>query len=202
MFKLRLDPKRWQKETAAPSARSKPRAAACLAPPALDLLDKDATDRRERAWLCSKEEPELERNSQDPLTQRHVRSDDVVHQVCGGVRHTPGVARGADPAELAGEGQEELIATRLADRAGEAMRVQTALEIAPEFILHVLRQALARTLVSVLEEALQVLLDDTVESGVLGRRCWYLFCSASGTAPALQRLVCRCRRVPNSRGLS
>src|SRR3954467_14987651 len=68
-----------------------------LALPALDLLDKDATDRRERVWLCSKQEPELERHGQDPLPQRHVRSYDMVHQVRCVVRHAPGVARWTEP---------------------------------------------------------------------------------------------------------
>jgi hypothetical protein len=57
---------------------------------------------------------------------------------------------------------------RLAHGAREAMRVQTALEVASEFILHVRRQALARALVRVLEEAFQVLLDDAVQD----RRFW------------------------------
>jgi hypothetical protein len=43
------------------------------------------------------------------------------------------------------------------------MRVQTALEVASEFVLHVRRQALARALLHVLEEAFQVLLDDAVQ---------------------------------------
>jgi hypothetical protein len=34
-----------------------------LALPALDLLDEDATDRRQRVWLCGEQEPELERSS-------------------------------------------------------------------------------------------------------------------------------------------
>jgi hypothetical protein len=48
------------------------------------------------------------------------------------------------------------------------MRVQTAFEVAPEFVLHVFRQALARAFLRLLEEALQVLLDDSVENGLLG----------------------------------
>jgi len=60
------------------------------------------------------------------------------------------------------EGQEQLVATSLANGTGEAVRVQTALEVASELVLHVLRQTLARALVRVLEEALQVLLHDAV----------------------------------------
>jgi hypothetical protein len=113
-----------------------------LALPALDLLDEDATDRRERVWLCSEQEPELKWNGQDPLPQRHVGSDDIIHQVRGGVRHASGVARWTDAAELAREGQEQVVAAGLADGTGEAVRMQAALEVAPELVLHVLRQPL------------------------------------------------------------
>jgi hypothetical protein len=60
------------------------------------------------------------------------------------------------------------------------MRVQTALEVASEFVLYILRQALARALVRVLEEALQVLLDDTVEDGFLGAALSVLFRFGAG----------------------
>ena len=38
---------------------------------------------------------------EDPLPYRHLGKQ-VVHQVRGRLRHVPGVARGADPAPLAG----------------------------------------------------------------------------------------------------
>src|SRR5688572_8597239 len=60
------------------------------------------------------------------------------------------------------------------------MRVQTAFEVASEFALHVLRQALARALVRVLEEALHVLLDDTVEDGFLGAALLVLLWCGAG----------------------
>lgn len=56
-------------------------------------------------------------------------------------------------AELAREGKEQVVAARLADGTGEAVRMQAALEVVPELALHVLRQPLARALVRVLEEA-------------------------------------------------
>jgi len=61
-----------------------------------------------------------------------------------------------------------LVAAGLAHGAREAVGVQAALELAPELVLHVLRQALARGVVHVLQEALQVLLNDTVEDGPFG----------------------------------
>jgi hypothetical protein len=47
------------------------------------------------------------------------------------------------------------------------MRVNTALEVAPELFLHRFRQELARASAGVLEAALQVLLDDAIEEGLL-----------------------------------
>jgi len=95
------------------------------------------------------------------------------------------------------EGQEQLVATSLANGTGEAVRVQTALEVASELVLHVLRQTLARALVRVLEEALQVLLHDAVEDGFLGAALLVLLRFGSRHGARLQRWPCRCAGVPN-----
>lgn len=92
----------------------------------------------------------------------------MAHQVRGGVRHASRVARWADAAPFTREGQEELVAAGFADGACEAMRVEAALEVAPKFGLDLLRQGRARALVRVAEEALEVLLDDAIEDGLLG----------------------------------
>ena len=71
--------------------------------------------------------------------------------------------RPADAAQLAGEGQEQLVAAAVAYGAGKAVRGDAAPEVAPKLVLDVPRQALAGALCCVLEEGLQVLLDDAVE---------------------------------------
>lgn len=103
MFRLRLDPKRWQKETAAGFGPLVAERSGLLALPALDRLDEDAADGRQRLGLCGEQQAEFERDGQDPLSQGEVGSDDMVDQVRGRVRHAAGVARGADAAELARE---------------------------------------------------------------------------------------------------
>ena len=71
------------------------------------------------------------------------------------------------PRSLQEKGQEQLFAAVVADGACEAMGKQTAREVAPKFVLHVARQALARALVGMQQEALEVLLNDAIQNGAL-----------------------------------
>jgi hypothetical protein len=54
-----------------------------LALPALDLLDEDAADGRQRLGVCGEQQAEFERDGQDSLPQGEVGSDDMVDQVRG-----------------------------------------------------------------------------------------------------------------------
>ena len=54
-----------------------------------------------------------------PLTYRHLR-EHVLDEVGGRLGHAPGRARRAEPATLAGEGDQEVVTTSVAVRSGEA----------------------------------------------------------------------------------
>ena len=60
--------------------------------PALDLLDDDAADGRERLGFGGEQQAQLERDGQDPLPQGEFRRGHVVDQVRGRVRHPTAVA--------------------------------------------------------------------------------------------------------------
>ena len=61
------------------------------------------------------------------LPHRSPRKD-MVDQMGDGLRHAAGVARGADAAALAGEGDEEVMAAVVAAGAGEPIGQDTALQ--------------------------------------------------------------------------
>ena len=47
--------------------------------------------RRHQLGLCGQQQSQRDRQREHPLAHRHVR-DDVIHQVGGGLRHSPGTA--------------------------------------------------------------------------------------------------------------
>ena len=63
-----------------------------LALPALDLLDEDSADGRERLGFGGEQQAQLERDGQDPLPQGEFRRGHVVDQVRGRVKHPTAVA--------------------------------------------------------------------------------------------------------------
>jgi len=81
----------------------------------------------------------------------------VVDQVRGGLRHAPRPARGAEPAALATERHELVVATIGAAQALEAGRQDATLQKCVELVTGELRQASASGLLSLSEEALGVL---------------------------------------------
>jgi hypothetical protein len=97
----------------------------------------------------------------------------VVGEVGGQLRHTPGVARGTDPAALAGEGDQALMTAVAAPGAGEPVGEDAATEVCPEVPLDPGGDAVAEGIgcLGLGEEGLEVMLDDGVErrSGGLAR---------------------------------
>ena len=66
-----------------------------------------------------------------PLAHGQVRQD-MLGEVGGDLRHAPGVAGGAGPTALAGEGDQALMAAVVAPGAGEPVRENAAMEVGPE----------------------------------------------------------------------
>ena len=109
---------------------------------------------------------------QHPLAHGQV-GQDVVGEVGGHLRHTPGVARGADAAALAGEGDQAIMAAFVTTGSGEPVREDAAAEVGPEVLLDPGRDAVAQgiRLGGLRDEGLEVVLDDGVERGG-GRLAW------------------------------
>jgi hypothetical protein len=63
----------------------------------------------------------------------------VIDQMCGGFRHPPGVARGADAAALTEEGDEEILSALAATRPGEAIGRDALLKVGTPLALGVRR---------------------------------------------------------------
>jgi hypothetical protein len=88
--------------------------------------------------------------------------------------HPSSVAQGADGAAFAGEGDQEVVATLLATRRGEAIGQNTALQVATQLPFGMGRDALVLPIVVTEgEEGLEMVLHRAVE------RC------IGGTAPAV-----------------
>ncbi len=94
----------------------------------------------------------------------------MIDQVGGDLGHTPGVARGADATPLAGEGNQEIVATLGTAGAGESVGQDATLQVASKFALHVAGYRVPNGLAFTRqrEVGLQVLLDEAVEDGLLG----------------------------------
>ena len=96
------------------------------------------------------------------------RADDVIDQMRGGLRHAPRPARGAEPAALATEGDQFVVAAIGAAQAQEAVRQDAALQEGVELVFDELRQAGTGGLFGLGEKALGVLLHQEVKRGLLG----------------------------------
>jgi hypothetical protein len=103
-------------------------------------------------------------DGEHPLADRQ-RRQDVIVQVGGDLHHSPGVARGAHAAALAGEGYEALGGAVVAPDPGEAMGQDAAAQVGPEVLLDPARHALAPWvgLGGPGQESLEVVLDDGVQ---------------------------------------
>jgi len=113
--------------------------------------------------------PQTLGNGEHELAHREV-GNDVVYQVGGRLRHALSPTRGTGASGPARERHQELIATTRAASPGEPVGQEAALQIAPELLFHVIRQAVTYWigLVGQGEVGLQVLPDDAVERSSLG----------------------------------
>ena len=67
----------------------------------LDRFEVDPQHRPDKRGLMVKETAQALMQGEYQLPYRHLGKH-VVHQMCGTLRHAPGVARGTDPAPFAG----------------------------------------------------------------------------------------------------
>jgi hypothetical protein len=134
-----------------------------------ESAEQDVKDGAGRAGAVMKEGPEALGHGEDELADGHV-GNDVVHQVGCGLGHALGPARGTASPALAGERHEEVVAAGCASSPGKAVGQDAAPEIAPEFLFHVIGDAVAKGLcfIGQGEVGLQVLPDDTVQGGSFG----------------------------------
>ena len=104
------------------------------------------------------------RHCQHPLAHRQWRQD-VIGEMGRRRHHAPAVARGADPATLAREGDQEVVAALSAAGAGDAMGKDAAVEVAAELPLHLFRHRplVIVTVAALGEPGLEVLLDAAIE---------------------------------------
>lgn len=90
--------------------------------------------RRDQFGLRGQQQTQRYRQRQHPLSHRNTW-DDVVHPVRRGPRHAPRAARGAEPATLAAEGQQLVVAALAAAQPQEAVRPDAALEEGIQLVL-------------------------------------------------------------------
>jgi len=118
------------------------------------------------------EGPEALGHREDPLPGGEI-GQHVVGEVSGKLGHAPGVAGGADPSALAGEGDQSLVAAILTASPSEPVGEDAAAQVAPEVLLdppgHATAQRVGFDCVG--EEGLQVVLDDRIERRG-GRPSW------------------------------
>lgn len=77
--------------------------------------------------LCGQQQAQGDGQRQHPLAYRHM-GDDVIHQVRRSLRHAPGSARWAEPAPLATERDELVVAAVAAVQSQEAVGQDAAFE--------------------------------------------------------------------------
>lgn len=103
-----------------------------LKPPVVRLTP--AAPAGDEIGLRGQQQTQRDRQRQHPLPYRHMW-DDVVHQVRRGLRHAPCAARGAEPAPLAAERQQLVVAALAAAKPQDALRQDAALEKGVELVL-------------------------------------------------------------------
>ncbi len=100
---------------------------------------------------------------QDPLADGHL-GEHAVDEVGGGVGHAAAEAGGAEPASLAGEGDDLITSAVVAVDPKKPVGEDAALEEAAELALDESRQG---AFADACQEALQFRLDDAIENGLL-----------------------------------
>jgi hypothetical protein len=116
--------------------------------------------------LHGQQQAQWDRQGQDTLAHRHVRND-LVHQVRRSLRHAPLAARRAEPAPLAAEGQQLVVAALAAAQPQETVSQDAALEEGIELVLDEARQLGPGAVLGARDEAGRVLLHQAVQRGLL-----------------------------------
>ena len=164
---------------------------------AIDDAQHLTHDRR----TAGKQKPERERHTEHPLhpsvRKRHLRvpllahrltRQDVIHQECGTLGHTPGTAAGTEAPTLATEGHQTLSVAILTSDTQEAMLKTTAFEVILEFAPDVIRQYLAFGVPLSLENGI-LFFDKLVKEGPLRAMALVSKSAGGGTGlPAKQQL--------------
>ena len=86
----------------------------------LDGIEEDAQSAVPRLALVLEMIAQTLGQGEHPLAHRQT-GQDMIHEVGGSLCHAPGVARGADAAALAGEGDEQIMAALVTAGAGESV---------------------------------------------------------------------------------
>jgi len=115
--------------------------AAALDQMRLDDTQKDSQDSAKGLRLALQVPAQPFGHREDPLAHRQ-RREDVIDQVRRGLRHASGVARGAQPAPLAREGDQEVMAAVRTSGPGEAVGEDAALKVTTKFAFDMGRHAL------------------------------------------------------------
>ena len=150
-------------------------------------LDEDARERRQHVGLERGELAELEGERQHVLPDRHI-GQHAIDQVGRPVGHPPPAAARADTATVTGEGDEQIVATRVAVSARKPLREESTRQVAAELSLHVARNASLVVFAGVLEEGLEVLADQRIED-CLCRSPWRIRGSEGRHEPAFAQGV-------------
>jgi hypothetical protein len=117
--------------------------------------------RRDQLGLPGQQHAQRDRQRQHPLPYRHV-GDDVIDQVRRGLRHAPRAARRTEPAALAAEREQLVVAAIAAAQPKQAMRQDAAPEEGVELILDEPRQLGPSTGLGMRDETGRVLLHQAV----------------------------------------
>jgi hypothetical protein len=106
----------------------------------LDGIEKDAQSAVEGFAVVLEVVAQPLGQGEHPLAHRQT-GQDMLGEVGGGLRHPPGVARGADAAAFAGEGDEKVMAAFVTAGAGEPVGQDATLQVASQFPFGVRRHA-------------------------------------------------------------
>ena len=139
------------------------------------LIEQEARDHavqhlqhgRHQIGLRSQQQAQRDRQREHPLAQRH-NGDDVVYQVRRRLRYATGTTRRAEPAPLATEGDQPVVAAVAAAQAQEAVGQDAGFEEGVELVLDELRQIGTGGGFGLGEEGRGVPLHQAVQRGLLG----------------------------------
>jgi len=140
--------------------------------------------RRDQHRLCGQLAKRSGIGSDNTHWRTGTRADDLIYQVRSALRHAPRSARGAEPAALATERHQLVVATIGAAQAQEAVRQDAALQKGVELVFDELRQASASSFLGLGEKALRVLLHQAVQRGLLAAVALVVHRGAIAVRPA------------------